>query len=133
MEQILPFDRRTPALTEAPKRPNEPRRTGGRTARSHFERRRYLRWPVFWPATIAADGRSRDCLVLDFSPGGAKVRANRPPALEAPVSLTFPCSTQFDGRIVWSHGGVMGIEFREGLGQSAKAVADVELKRAATG
>ena len=85
-----------------------------------FERRSYLRWPVFWQARLLGDERSVDCLVLDFSPGGAKVRADGPLSLGAAVGLSFAGAIGLVGRLVWQEGALFGIEFHQEARQCAE-------------
>ncbi len=78
------------------------------------ERRRFLRWPVFWSAKLYTGERARNCLVVDFSPGGAKVRTPDGPPIGDNVALKFPTAIQLFGKVAWARGGLLGIEFQTG-------------------
>ena len=75
------------------------------------ERREFLRWPVFWSAKLADNQGSRDCMVLDFSPGGARLRTARAMAIGTRVTLGFPYAGQFGGKVVWRNGNFLGVRF----------------------
>lgn len=94
------------------------------------ERRRFLRWPVFWSAKLDSGEQARNCLVLDFCPGGAKVRAPDGPPIGDRVALKFPYALQLFGKVAWAHGGLLGIEFQEEARQFATMVEEVLAERA---
>lgn len=98
-----------------------------------IERRRFLRWPVFWQASLTDSEQYENCLVLDFSPGGAKVRAVSAASFGPLVSLGFPGTIGLFGKLAWQHGQLMGIEFRQDAQQCAELMQDVLAERAQAG
>jgi hypothetical protein len=77
-----------------------------------MERRRFLRWPGFWSAKLENGEGARSCQVLDFSPGGAKVRSSDGPLLGDRVALKFPNAIHLFGKVAWVRGALLGIEFQ---------------------
>ena len=75
--------------------------------------RRYRRKPVIWAASLEASNGVFDCIILDLSSGGAKLKLSQVVPLNQPAVLsvgrfgTFPC------RIVRSEVGEAGIQFSE--------------------
>lgn len=95
-----------------------------------IERRCYLRWPVFWPAAMIGDDRARDCLVLNFSPGGAKIKSTSSMSVGSLVALKFPYAIQLVGHVAWKCGHLMGIEFQEDAKLCAEIVETILSDRA---
>lgn len=95
-----------------------------------IERRRHLRWPVFWQASLSDRDQTRSCMVLDFSPGGAKVRVGDLPSIGSVVSLGFVGAIGLFGRLAWQRGNLLGIEFRQDARQCAELMQDVLANRA---
>ena len=77
------------------------------------EQRRFHRMAVRWEAALSAgtDADGGGCLVLDMSPGGAKVQTQNPLPAETPVSLMLDRGGRFSGRVAWQHGSYFGILF----------------------
>jgi CheY-like chemotaxis protein len=86
------------------------------------EHRRYFRFPVQLPVSIASDGGSYDARIVNVSEGGLSVRG-RPATAVGNVKLFFEvCGgpVQACGQIVWADGfGAMGIQFTHVLPDSA--------------
>lgn len=76
------------------------------------ERRRQLRWPVFWSATLSDGVQSHDCVVMDFSPSGARVKLQNPRRFDHSMAfLSFGNGVQLPGTLAWQRGGICGIAF----------------------
>lgn len=88
------------------------------------ERRCYLRWPVFWRGRLSDGSHASDCLFLDFSPAGAKVRCHSPQAFGDRVDIEFPGAIALVGKLAWQQGCLLGIEFREEAKESALVLED---------
>jgi hypothetical protein len=75
--------------------------------------RRYRRKPVIWAASLEASNGVFDCVILDLSSGGAKLKVSQLVPLNEPAVLnigrfgTFPC------KIVRSQVGEAGIQFTD--------------------
>ncbi len=91
---------------------------------SGAERRRFLRWPVFWMAGVDTGDCVSKCLVLDFSPGGAKLQSPEGPPVGERVALKFSDAVQLFGKVAWSRGGLLGIEFQDETRQCASLLED---------
>lgn len=122
MQPTLRAERRFTVLESMPTRNGTAAEDAPDPTRLHSERRSYVRWPVFWRARLSEAERDRqwDCLVLDFSPTGAKVRSSRPLAVGTDVGLRLSPAVHVNGRVVWAHGGVIGIEFADDGEQPAQ-------------
>ncbi len=75
------------------------------------ERRRVRRVPVRWHATVEIGGHRPSCLVLDYSPSGARLQLDRPVAVEQPVRIMLGRRGTRRGEIVWQRDGQVGIQF----------------------
>ena len=128
MKQLVPSENSDTGVQTQPAPLAQPTRLAGRPDDTVLglppgaERRRFLRWPVFWPARLDSGEQARNCLVLDFSPGGAKVRSPDGPPIGDWVALKFPSAIQLFGKVAWTRGGILGIEFQEEARQYATMV-----------
>lgn len=82
--------------------------------------RRYRRKPVIWAAKLAASSGVVDCIILDLSSGGAKLKVSSIMPLNEAAVLVFGKFGTFPCRIVRSSAGEVGIEFTD----PPKAIAD---------
>jgi PilZ domain len=112
----LGHDRRTPAFSEDLGPPSHQESTP-------------LRWPGSWPATLYADGCGAACRVQSFSALGAQIAMPDPPPVGAEVALKFPFTIYLKGRVAWSRGDDLGIDFDEDAQRSARIVEDVLLDK----
>ena len=112
----LGHDRRTPAFSEDLGPPSHPESTS-------------LRWPGSWPATLYAGESGAACRVQDFSALGARIDMPDPPPAGTEVALKFPFTIYLKGRVAWSRGDGLGIEFDEDAQRSARIVEDVLLDK----
>ena len=80
----------------------------------YADRRVYPRVPVALPALLQAGGQRHIVLLLDLSPGGAKL--NCPATLPTGTEVILDCGTLGRQAIVrWQNGEVMGICFASEL------------------
>jgi hypothetical protein len=80
----------------------------------YADRRVYPRVPVALPALLQANGQRHMVLLLDLSPGGAKL--NCPESLATGTEVILDCGTLGRQAVVrWQNGEVMGICFQSEL------------------
>ena len=77
------------------------------------DRRRHVRMPVHWAGELAEGKESRDCVVLDISPAGARVQSADPLPAISSVKLTLAHGGDYEGAVVWQQGSFMGLAFSE--------------------
>ena len=77
------------------------------------DHRLFHRMPVRWDAALDAGHKTNesDCLVLDISPGGAKIQTPDPLPADASVVLTPERGGRFHGKVAWQQGSYLGIAF----------------------
>ena len=75
--------------------------------------RRYRRKPVIWAAKLEVSSGVADCIILDLSSGGAKLKVSTIIPLNEPAVLVFGKFGTFPCRIVRSSVGEAGIEFTD--------------------
>jgi hypothetical protein len=86
--------------------------------------RRHPRSAVFWSGAIQAGRESIDCIVLNMSPGGAKVKLLKRFAGDgSPVVLHIDRLGGYAGEVVWSEGELIGLRF---LKDPQLIAADIE-------
>jgi len=103
---------------EAPSPPAEtkPARTGSL--------RQHPRSAVFWSGALQSGRESIDCIVLNMSPGGAKVKLFRRFASNgSPVVLHIDRLGGYASEVVWSEGDAVGLRF---LKDPKEVAADIE-------
>ena len=81
----------------------------GRTYRAH------PRYETFCPGEFSIGDRTVDCVVLNISVGGAKIRVGGPIGDASQVRLRIERIGEFAGRLVWRDGTTMGIAFHDQL------------------
>ena len=106
--------RRTPALPEDLE-PHSPQESAP------------LHWPASWPAALYAGESGEACRVQFFSATGAQIAMRNPPPAGTMVSLKFPFTIYLKGRVAWSRGEELGIDFDEDTRRSARIVEEVLL------
>lgn len=75
--------------------------------------RRYRRKPVIWAASLEASNGVFDCIVLDLSSGGARLKISEIVPLNEPAILAFGRFGTFPCTIVRSDLGEAGIQFSD--------------------
>lgn len=97
------------------------RREPPRHAVDPKERRRYGRTPVLLSGTLLVDDREIDCIIMNLSINGAKVRCKEP--FERGVRLLFRAHRfgDFVCDVAWRKDDRMGLTFRD----SPERVAEI--------
>lgn len=90
------------------------------------ERRAFWRTTVLWSGHLHASGECAECVILDVSANGAKLRfseeidlAELSCALEVARLGVFTCD------VAWSRGNRVGLSFNEGLSTIASQMSSV--------
>lgn len=78
------------------------------------ERRSALRVAVRLAAVVEAGGRRSSGTVLDYSPGGARLRLDQPLPGRDPLTLTIEGGAALAARLVWEREGEAGFQFTSG-------------------
>lgn len=98
---------------------------------SNRERRRHGRAHLLWPARLRCGEAAVECVVLNLSLNGAKLRRlGGPPAGGAPlagegerVGLDLGERGCFPARVVWRREGKVGLQFDQAPSEIARALA----------
>lgn len=86
--------------------------------------RRHPRAAVFWSGAVQAGRTSVDCIVLNLSPGGAKVKLlQRFVSDGSPVVVHIDRLGSYASEVIWSEGDTMGVHF---LKDPQRVAADIE-------
>ncbi|SRR5579862_2397698 len=77
------------------------------------EQRRHIRKRVLWAARLDTAEGSFNCVILNVSRSGAKLRLPAATTLspQEPIELVFETFGELKGQIVWQRGDKMGIRF----------------------
>jgi hypothetical protein len=77
------------------------------------ERRRHKRKPVLWAARVETRAGAADCIILDLSLGGAKLRGVAPVIAKQEVMLVIDRFGAIRAEVVWARSGHMGLRFTD--------------------
>jgi hypothetical protein len=77
------------------------------------ERRKYKRKPVLWAAKLETASGRHECITLDLSLGGAKLRVDTTVAPNEQVTLVFDRFGPLRAEVAWVEGGTIGLRFTE--------------------
>ncbi len=86
---------------------DEPEGGGGR------ERRQYSRTHLIWTGSLAFGDRSVDCVIMNASANGAKIRVAEALPFPEIVTLRIPRLGGFRAEVVWSRDNKLGVRFLE--------------------
>ncbi|HUZ74791.1 MAG TPA: PilZ domain-containing protein [Stellaceae bacterium] len=75
------------------------------------ERRRHKRKPVLWAARVETRDGPCECIILDLSLGGAKLRGNTAVAAKQVVTLVIDRFGALRAEVVWSRLNYLGLRF----------------------
>ena len=89
------------------------------------ERRQFRRKAVIWAAKLETDHGVFDCITLDLSLGGARLRCSRSIALLEPTTLVLDKFGRFPGEVVWTTPTEIGVQFTESPEQVASRFGDI--------
>jgi len=104
--------------------PQEPAEEAEQTPEKRQSMRRHPRSAVFWSGEVQAGRESLDCIVLNMSPGGAKLKLlGRFVSDGSPVVLHIDRMGGYAAEIIWSEGDTMGLRF---LNDPREVAADIE-------
>lgn len=74
-------------------------------------RRRFDRGAVVWSGRLHAGDQDVECVILNVSPGGARVRVDNPVERAIPIALETDHIGGYLGEIVWQDDHDIGISF----------------------
>ena len=77
------------------------------------DRRKYARTPVLWAGAIVFGDRAVDCVVMNASANGAKVRVSEVADFPTSVILRIPRLGSFRAEVVWARDNRLGVRFLE--------------------
>lgn len=77
------------------------------------QRRQFRRKAVIWAAKLETDHGVFDCITLDLSLGGARLRCSREIALLEPATLLLDKFGKFPAEVVWTTPTEIGLQFTE--------------------
>ena len=83
------------------------------------ERRQFRRKAVIWAAKLETPNGTLDCITLDLSLGGARLRISEPVGLLQQVTLVLGKFGKFQAEIVWVTENEIGLQFTESPEQVA--------------
>lgn len=89
------------------------------------ERRQFRRKAVIWAAKLETDHGVFDCITLDLSLGGARLRCSRSIALLEPATLVLDKFGKFAAEVVWTTPTEIGLQFSESPEQVASRFGDI--------
>lgn len=82
-------------------------------AASDAERRRRPRSAVIWSAKLHCEGRVLDCVILNLSGTGAKVRTKDRVEADTPIILQGERFGMLRGRVAWAKDDTLGLKLDE--------------------
>jgi hypothetical protein len=89
------------------------------------ERRQFRRKAVIWAGKIETDNGTFDCITLDLSLGGARLRASRSIGLLEPATLILDKFGKFPAEVVWTTPTEIGLQFTESPEQVAARFGNI--------
>ena len=87
--------------------------------------RQFRRKAVIWGAKLETEQGLLDCIMLDLSLGGARLRCSRPIALLEPATLVLDKFGKFPSEVVWTTPTEIGLQFTETPEQVASRFGDI--------
>jgi hypothetical protein len=75
------------------------------------DRRQHKRKPVLWAARIETREGPCECIILDLSLGGAKVRSPASVVKEQMVTLVIDRFGALNAQVIWARSGKLGLRF----------------------
>jgi hypothetical protein len=108
----------TPAVTS-------PDVEASRPIMSRADLRQFRRKAVIWAAKLETDQGTFECITLDLSLGGARLRCTPAVALLARATLVLGKFGRFPAEVVWTTATELGLQFTETPEQVAARFGDV--------
>ncbi len=75
------------------------------------ERRRFGRKEVLWAATVEIRGKRCEGLIVDFSPGGARIRFDAEAETGDDVIVMLDQFETLGAKVIWQYDGETGVHF----------------------
>lgn len=88
------------------------------------EKRRHKRKPVIWSARVETETGQAECIILDLSLGGAKLRVPAQAKAHQPVTLVIDRFGAINGEVAWCRSGQMGLRFTDAPEQVARIIGE---------
>lgn len=88
------------------------------------EQRRHVRKRVLWAATLETTDGTFDCIVLNVSRSGAKLRLKAPIAAQATIELVLGTFGKLKADVIWQRADKMGIRFCAKPEEVAKIIGE---------
>ena len=90
------------------------------------DRRAFKRAYVVVSGQVSDDGeKCLDCVVLDLSANGAKIRFEEPVMSDQIFKITLAGAVEFDVEVVWTNGVFAGLKFLDSPAKVASVLAGV--------
>ena len=86
------------------------------------DRRQHKRKPVLWAARIETRDGPGECIILDLSLGGAKLRSSASVAVRDEVMLVIDRFGALNAEVMWARSGKMGLRFIDAPDQIAHII-----------
>src|ERR1700691_3402429 len=86
------------------------------------EKRRHKRKPVLWSARVECDTSQAQCIILDLSLGGAKLRVAPQAKARERVTLVIERFGAINAEVAWCRSGQMGLRFTDTPDQVARII-----------
>ncbi len=75
------------------------------------ERRRFERKRLLWAATVEVRGQRFEGMIVDLSPGGARIKFDAPVATGDELTLVLKQLDELGAKVVWQREGEAGLQF----------------------
>lgn len=95
------------------------------TEKEGRDRRKYPRSPVLWTGSLTSADRTVDCVIMNASANGAKVRMSEAIPLTSPITLDIPRLGAFKAEIVWTKENKIGVRFLETPAKVARLMVQI--------
>lgn len=86
---------------------------------AYSDRRRHKRKPVLWAARVETRSGPSECIILDLSLGGAKLRGGGTVEAKQIVTLVIDRFGALRAEVMWARSGHMGLRFADSPDQIA--------------
>lgn len=88
------------------------------------EQRRYIRKHVLWAARLETKAGAFNCVILNVSRNGAKLRLTAPSLSRQPVKLVMESYGTLPAEVIWQQEDKMGLRFDADPDDVAKILGD---------
>jgi hypothetical protein len=101
-----------------------PRGESAEDEASWEDRRKHKRKPVLWGARIATSDGDFDCIALNLSRGGAKLRMAEPLEVGQTATLVIDRFGALAAEVVWRRADLIGLRFTDAPAEIARVLGD---------